>query len=431
MIPTQTMTAFPVFSDNGTKLQPDESKYSAGFAEADVLPYQWVNWFLNTASDAITKINSGVQSVEVELNNILTEAGKTPSALTTTQVLDSIVSIITTKITKNLTIKDADETNAGATVAFTSGGNIVLKLPATIKATLTGSASSATNSSQFDSKTPAQFRTYMSKVVDTVTGSQSIVPVYDGKYYLNSATTFILTIADGTENGVTIELRNISGVKHTLQGKIGGTSSVQKDLSAGKTATLEWVGDKWLSKEQALFDIQHPVGSPYQQYPGTASPNDMWSDYSTWEELNLYGAFFRTTGGNALDFEKKATITSVSGTTLTMASAYADVKVGCILFDPVGNESHFVYYVNGTTITVDSAFTNTSLSELIIGQEDSLLEHEHYVRYFVAAGGGSSHEGAGPNTRKPAKYLGIADGRFNTNENRAVNFTTKLWKRVS
>lgn len=245
MIPTQTMTAFPVFSDNGTKLQPDEAKYSAGFVEADVLPYQWVNWFLNTASDAITKINSGVQSVEVELNNILTEAGKTPSALTTTQVLDSIVSIITTKITKNLTIKDADETNAGATIAFTSGGNITLKLPATIKATLTGNASSATNSSQFDSKTPAQFRTYMSKVVETVTGSQSIVPVYDGKYYLNAVSTFILTIADGTENGVTIELRNISGVKHTLQGKIGGTTSVQKDLSAGDIVLLEWDGDKW------------------------------------------------------------------------------------------------------------------------------------------------------------------------------------------
>ena len=46
-------------------------------------------------------------------------------------------------------------------------------------------------------------------------------------------------------------------------------------------------------------------------------------------------------------------------------------------------------------------------------------------------GGGSNNEGAGGGVRKPAKYLGIADGRFNTNENRVVNFTYILWKRIN
>ena len=61
-----------------------------------------------------------------------------------------------------------------------------------------------------------------------------------------------------------------------------------------------------------------------------------------------------------------------------------------------------------------------------------MLQHEHYVRYVVAQGSGSYAEGAGGSVRKPASnYLGIADGRFNTNENRVVNFTYILWKRIN
>ena len=346
MIPTQTMTPFPVFSDNGTKLQPDESKYSAGFAEADVLPYQWVNWFLNTASDAITKINSGVQSVEVELNNILTEAGKTPSTLTTTQVLDSIVSIITTKISKNLTIKDADETNAGATIAFTSGGNITLKLPATIKATLTGNASSATNSSQFDSKTPAQFRTYMSKVVETVTGSQSIVPVYDGKYYLNAASTFILTIADGDEAGVTIEVRNISAVKHTLQGKIGGTTSIQKDLSAGDIVLLEWDGDKWdivsfnAEWQNEWQDITSDWSLAYASASSSMSLSKVYYRKAT-EELKILVAF------------SNVTFSSVAGGYFGLKYTGNIAKINSI-------RSRTDYTITGSIITTGTSYSQTN-----------------------------------------------------------------------
>ena len=116
MIPTQTQTQFPVFANNGTKLEPDASKYTNGFVEGDVFPYQWENWLMNKASDAITKHNAGLDSIEKELNSILTEAGKTADNTKFNQVLESIVAIITTKISKNIEISDADGSHTGAQV---------------------------------------------------------------------------------------------------------------------------------------------------------------------------------------------------------------------------------------------------------------------------------------------------------------------------
>lgn len=90
MIPEQTLVQFPEFSDTGTKVKPGDAKYSAGFQEADVLPAEWLNWFLNKASDGISVINEGISSIEKELDNIVTETGDTPDRDTNNQVVSSI-----------------------------------------------------------------------------------------------------------------------------------------------------------------------------------------------------------------------------------------------------------------------------------------------------------------------------------------------------
>lgn len=50
------------------------------------------------------------------------------------------------------------------------------------------------------------------------------------------------------------------------------------------------------------FDVIHPVGEVYVQYPQQMSPNDLWGDYSNWIELDYSGAFFRADGGSANGF---------------------------------------------------------------------------------------------------------------------------------
>ena len=90
MIPTQTLSAFPEFGNSSTKVKPDDTKYSAGFVNADVVPYEWVNYLHNKASVGITDLNSGVSSMEKELNAVVTAGGATPSESSNNQVLNAI-----------------------------------------------------------------------------------------------------------------------------------------------------------------------------------------------------------------------------------------------------------------------------------------------------------------------------------------------------
>lgn len=94
MVPSQTFESFPVFSDTGTKVKPGDAKYSAGFQQSDVLPAEWVNWEWNKASKGVTDLNTGLTSVEAEINSVLTGAGKSPDATKTNQLLESIAKLI-------------------------------------------------------------------------------------------------------------------------------------------------------------------------------------------------------------------------------------------------------------------------------------------------------------------------------------------------
>ena len=98
MIPTQEMTPYPVFGDNATKVQPDDPKYSGGFLPGDVLPAEWLNWLLNRASGAVTKLNAGTLSLEQEVNEVLRQGSQVPDAGQTNQLAAAIVQLITEAI---------------------------------------------------------------------------------------------------------------------------------------------------------------------------------------------------------------------------------------------------------------------------------------------------------------------------------------------
>ena len=95
MIPNQNLTPYPEFGNNSTKVKPDDPKYSAGFQPADVLPAEWLNWFLSRASKGVTELGEGVSSMEQEINNVLTAGGETPDQEQTSQLLTAINALIT------------------------------------------------------------------------------------------------------------------------------------------------------------------------------------------------------------------------------------------------------------------------------------------------------------------------------------------------
>ncbi len=67
-----------------------------------------------------------------------------------------------------------------------------------------------------------------------------------------------------------------------------------------------WIDDGTNSEQpSSVFDIVHPVGEVYIQYPGKKDPNTLWGNYSTWTDItaNYEGAFFRAyKNGTSGDF---------------------------------------------------------------------------------------------------------------------------------
>ena len=87
MIPTQEFENFPEFANAGEKTQPNDQKYAQGFLPSDTLPAEWQNWFLAGATRGITALDTGLSSVEAEINTVLQSRQEQPSATATNQLL--------------------------------------------------------------------------------------------------------------------------------------------------------------------------------------------------------------------------------------------------------------------------------------------------------------------------------------------------------
>lgn len=224
--------------------------------------------------------------------------------------------------------------------------------------------------------------------------------------------------------------------------------------------------------KQPIFDFIHPIGETYTQYPEQIDPVTLYNQggvQSTWILLDYGGAFFRAEGGNALAFNNSKEVTAVSGAVLTIPSSGA--VVGSLIYDPVGNETRTVTAVSGNNITVNSAFTSTNLTNVLIGQnqgtakngitlnEQSVytggainlssdagveMNHSHSLpTSTVSAVSGSAWACRGTvnfsaqsgtnntNLRHRHKMTFTPSVTFNDTETRPENYTVKVWKRTA
>lgn len=227
---------------------------------------------------------------------------------------------------------------------------------------------------------------------------------------------------------------------------------------------------KLFNDELELFSAAYPIGYVYKQYPGKKSPMEMWSDFSTWIELDYNGAFFRSNGGNSLSFNNHLIIETISGTTITFTTAH-NLSVNCILYDSVHNESHIVTGTpSSNTVYVNEGFTNPDIEELIFSQIDLMKTHRHSMNHphtassstwinsqsfydyfdniYYANGGGNWGliwgYTTGYDTKtvlssffNPSVSTSTSVGDYNGNtsnygdtETRDINMTVKLWKRI-
>ncbi len=222
-------------------------------------------------------------------------------------------------------------------------------------------------------------------------------------------------------------------------------------------------------KSLEIFNTIYPIGFTYPQYPGQKDPNELWGDISTWEELNYGGAFFRAAGGNADGFSVQKEVTGLAGTVLTIVGHGA--SAGCIVYDLINNESRTIAeIVDDDTIKVNSPFSHTTLTFVLITQKDATAKNglsgwadttynsdktaQKSLTGHASAGqsqglvasdsvwgicGVDGYYGAGPSLIGSSVYYGMGINATHTHalslegdsETRCVNFTYKLWKRIS
>ncbi|WP_288621131.1 hypothetical protein [uncultured Treponema sp.] len=148
MISTQTFENYPEFANAGQKSQPNDAKYAAGFIPSDVLPAEWLNWFLSGATKGVTALNTGVKSIEQEINAVLASRAVTPDITATNQLLTVLNKIKAEAVLAAHPVGSLYWTSKNENPAVTFGGGtwkqitdkFVLAAGSTYKAESTGGA---------------------------------------------------------------------------------------------------------------------------------------------------------------------------------------------------------------------------------------------------------------------------------------------------
>lgn len=148
MTPTQDFENYPEFANAGQKSQPNDAKYAAGFIPSDVLPAEWLNWFLNGATKGVTALNTGVKSVEQEINAVLESRSVTPDINAAGQLLSVLNKIKAEAVLAAHPVGSLYWTSKNENPAVTFGGGtwkqitnrFVLAAGSTYKAEATGGA---------------------------------------------------------------------------------------------------------------------------------------------------------------------------------------------------------------------------------------------------------------------------------------------------
>ena len=126
---------------------------------------------------------------------------------------------------------------------------------------------------------------------------------------------------------------------------------------------------------QALFDLVHPIGEIYVQYPATDDPNNLYNITgvitSTWTKQSYSGAFFRADGGNAGAFQTtlgtaQSDATAKKGlsisSTLSIGNASSGGTANVTASGGVDHSHNMAHYHNKGTMKITGSIKGTGYS---------------------------------------------------------------------
>ena len=209
-----------------------------------------------------------------------------------------------------------------------------------------------------------------------------------------------------------------------------------------------------LSLQQIFLDASHPIGSTYTQYPQQASPMELFNNdsmQSTWEILPYNGAFFRscnvpkllyTTNGEDFFID----VEFIEKIDISDHSLWAVTDTGDRTYNSKGEE---IQIWKGSWLE-EHADSYIEKTDILVAQTDMVKGHTHSVSVsggnhtHALYGGDESYSGGGVGDSPHYNYLGTAGVGYsgnlsmsgtaassNNEENRPLNYTIRIWKRIS
>lgn len=168
------------------------------------------------------------------------------------------------------------------------------------------------------------------------------------------------------------------------------------------------VSYSWENVAQNIFDIVHPVGEIYVQYPQQDDPNTLYAGLSTWTEINYAGAFFRANGGNADSFKTKTDVLTLQSQKTAVNGLSVNTKTITGSFDLKGYASasanNSLSTVDGTVFKKNQHPSNSKQ----YGETSSSV-----ATCWISFDGSHDHSLSGDTETRPD------------------NYTVKIWKRTA
>ena len=296
----------PEFVDMPTVLQQQE-----GVAPMDTLPAQWWNAMWKLATKDINAFRDYVGDAFTEINNLLTEFGITLADADTEQLYDFFHNdyvqnyLSTFFVNKNGDTIDGDLHIKGDLSVDGIGEEIIsteLKVGANT-ITLRNDNPSALGNTELAGVVTENYdgNNHNNIIAINKNGVARVgdIDIATRILYSNDGTNFYTdeTLETPATIGATEEVRDTgnqtSGGVEIYEGITYSNDNTQA-IATREDNPVDGAFMKWDAATKRLvsasasvqFDIAWPVGVVYTQYPGCKSPNELWGDFSTWEELN-------------------------------------------------------------------------------------------------------------------------------------------------
>jgi len=250
-------------------------------------------------------------------------------------------------------------------------------------------------------------------------------------YYLDNGDFYEVLGLDSNNDYVLADEPTVSSTMHLVD------HSFMSAYRCFKTVTKSQY--QWrtaLTDPQEIFDIIHPVGEVYVQYPQQDPPATIYNQNgitSTWTVIDYNGAFFRAQGGNAIAFSEKGSSLSTqadmvkshthgmknhthSGTTGSCRNL-ADGQERWTGWWNAGNPSNNIYPDAGGAVWLDGNLKGRMEAE----GSDKDFNYRYYIdvnhRHDFSTGSPSDNTTDSNNS--------------SATENRPMNYTIRVWKRTA